>query len=134
LNFSFPQAADGRFTKIAGPGAYGRVGTFKAHNDSAVALGDFKVDPNAEVERPNHFALIDTESNQVKVVLLPASVSYSWRSLARGPHGEALILGIGSSPGLLSSPGDTMCTSPTPRPSRSISWMSRPTSERLRHA
>lgn len=85
--------ADGRFTKIASPGDYGRVGTIKAHNDSAVGLGDFKVDPDAELERPEQFALVDTETNQLKVVKLPAAVSYSWRSLARGPHAEALILG-----------------------------------------
>jgi DNA-binding beta-propeller fold protein YncE len=85
--------ADGRFTKIASPGEYGRVGTVKAHNDSAVGLGDFKVDPEAELERTEQFSLIDTESNELKVVRLPASVSYSWRSLARGPHAEALILG-----------------------------------------
>jgi hypothetical protein len=85
--------ADGRFTKIASPGEYGRVGTIKAHADSAVGLGDFKVDPDAELERTEQFSLIDTDTNQLKVVRLPASVSYSWRSLARGPHAEALILG-----------------------------------------
>jgi hypothetical protein len=85
--------ADGRFTKIASPGPYGRVGTIKAHDDSAVGLGDFKVDPDAELERTEQFSLVDTASNQLKVVRLPASVSYSWRSLARGPHAEALILG-----------------------------------------
>jgi hypothetical protein len=85
--------ADGRFTKIASPGEYGRVGTIKAHADSAVGLGDFKVDPDAELERTEQFSLIDTDTNQLKVGRLPASVSYSWRSLARGPHAEALILG-----------------------------------------
>ncbi|HET6736055.1 zinc metallochaperone AztD [Mycobacterium sp.] len=85
--------ADGRFTKITGPGEYGRVGTIKAHAESTVGLGDFKVDPDAELERPEQFTLIDTDANQLKVVRLPASVSYSWRSLARGPHAEALILG-----------------------------------------
>jgi hypothetical protein len=85
--------ADGRFTKIAGPGEYGRVGTIKAHADSTVGLGDFKVDPDAELERTEQFSLIDTDANQLNVVRLPASVSYSWRSLARGPHAEALILG-----------------------------------------
>jgi hypothetical protein len=85
--------ADGKFTKIASPAAYGRIGTIKAHNDSAVGLGDFKVDPDAELERPNQFSLIDTESNQLNVVRLPDGVSYSFRSLARGPHAEALILG-----------------------------------------
>jgi len=85
--------ADGRFTKIASPGEYGRIGTIKAHADSAVGLGDFKVDPDAELERTEQFSLIDTDANQLKVARLPASVSYSWRSLARGPHAEALILG-----------------------------------------
>jgi hypothetical protein len=85
--------ADGRFTKIASPGEYGRVGTIKAHPESPVGLGDFKVDPDAELERIEQFSLIDTDANQLKVVRLPALVSYSWRSLARGPHAEALILG-----------------------------------------
>jgi hypothetical protein len=85
--------ADGRFTKIASPDAYGRVGTIKAHADSAIGLGDYKIDPEAELERTEQFSLIDTDTDQLKVVRLPASVSYSWRSLARGPHAEALILG-----------------------------------------
>ena len=85
--------ADGRFTKIASPGEYGRVGTIKAHADSPVGLGDFKVDPEAELERTEQFSLIDGDTNELRVVRLPASVSYSWRSLARGPHAEALILG-----------------------------------------
>lgn len=87
----------GKFNKIAGPGEYGRVGTVKGHHDSAVALGDFKVDPDAELERPNQFALIDTERGELKIVKLPAGVSYSFRSLARGPHTEALILGTDGS-------------------------------------
>lgn len=85
--------SDRVFTKISAPGEYGRVGTVKGHADSAVALGDFKVDPDAELERPNQFALIDTASNRLQLVTLPPSVSYSFRSLARGPHAEALILG-----------------------------------------
>lgn len=85
--------ADRTFTKIAAPGEYGRVGTVKGHDDSSVALSDFKVDPDAELERPHQFALIDTVSNQLRLVTLPESVSYSFRSLARGPHAEALILG-----------------------------------------
>lgn len=79
--------------KIASPGDYGRVGTIKAHPDSTVGLGDFKVDSEAEVERTEQFSLINAETNQLTIGRLPASVSYSWRSLARGPHAEALILG-----------------------------------------
>jgi len=85
--------AGNTFTKIASPTPYGRIGTVKGHPDSAVALGDFKVDPDAELERPNQFSLIDTGRHQLAVVRLPDGVSYSWRSLARGPHAEALILG-----------------------------------------
>ncbi|KWX23338.1 hypothetical protein AFM11_16150 [Mycolicibacterium wolinskyi] len=85
--------SDRAFTKIAAPGEYGRVGNLRGHEESPVALGDFKVDPDAELERPNQFALIDTTTNQLRLVTLPQSVSYSFRSLARGPHAEALILG-----------------------------------------
>ncbi|TVX97755.1 hypothetical protein FPV58_21475 [Mycolicibacterium porcinum] len=85
--------ADGAFTKIAGPDQYGRVGTVRGHQDSPVALGDYKVDPDAELERPNRFALVDTVTDQLRLVPLPQSVSYSFRSLARGPHAEGLILG-----------------------------------------
>ncbi|MEV0672825.1 zinc metallochaperone AztD [Mycobacterium sp. NPDC050441] len=83
----------GAFTKIAAPGEYGRVGTLRGHEDSPSVLTDYKVDPDAELERPNQFALIDTASKQLRLVNLPQSVSYSFRSLARGPHAEALILG-----------------------------------------
>jgi hypothetical protein len=85
--------SDGAFTKIAAPDVYGRVGTVRGHEDSPVALGDYKVDPDTELERPNRFALIDTASDQLRLIPLPQAVSYSFRSLARGPHAEALILG-----------------------------------------
>ena len=83
----------GAFTKVAAPGDYGRSGTVKGHPESPIALADFKIDPDAELERPNQFALVDTATNQLRVVPLPTGVSYSWRSLERGPHAEALILG-----------------------------------------
>lgn len=85
--------ADRAFTKIAAPDSYGRIGTVKGHAESPVALGDYKVDPDAELERPNRFSLIDTAADELRLVTLPPSVSYSFRSLARGPHAEALILG-----------------------------------------
>lgn len=85
--------ANGAFTKVASPTPYGRIGTAKGHDASTVALGDMKVDPDAELERPEQFALVDTATDQMKVVSLPPSVSYSFRSLARGPRAEALVLG-----------------------------------------
>ncbi|BBZ04499.1 hypothetical protein MCHIJ_39360 [Mycolicibacterium chitae] len=85
--------ADGRFTKIASPTPYGRIGTTKGHDDSPVVLADMKIDPDAELERPEQFALIDTTTDQMRIVALPQGVSYTFRSLARGPQAEALILG-----------------------------------------
>lgn len=85
--------ANGKFTKIASPTPYGRIGTTKGHDDSPVALGDMKIDPDAELERPEQVALIDTTNDQMRIVALPPSVSYTFRSLARGPQAEALVLG-----------------------------------------
>ncbi|MGV7337204.1 hypothetical protein PJH59_29470, partial [Mycobacterium kansasii] len=36
---------------------------------------------------------VDTSTDHLRLVALPQSVSYSFRSLARGPHAEGLILG-----------------------------------------
>lgn len=85
--------AGGRFTRIASPTPYGRIGTAKGHDESPIALGDMKIDPDAELERPERFALIDTATDQMRVVRMPAGISYSFRSLARGPRAEALVLG-----------------------------------------
>lgn len=85
--------ADGAFTKISSPGPYGRIGNFAGNDGSPVVLADFKVDPDAELERPGQFALIDTASQQLELVQLPPGVSYSFRSLARGPQAQALVLG-----------------------------------------
>lgn len=85
--------AAGTFTKIASPTPYGRIGNTRGHEDSPVVLGDMKIDPDAELERPQQFSLIDTTTDQLKIVQLPPSVSYWFRSLGRGPQAEALILG-----------------------------------------
>lgn len=85
--------ANGTFTKIPSPTPYGRIGNTRGHDDSPVVLGDMKVDQDAELERPQQFSLIDTTTNQLRLVQLPPSVSYWFRSLGRGPQGEALILG-----------------------------------------
>ena len=83
----------GAFTKTASPTPYGRIGNIKGHDSSPVALGDMKTDPDAELERPEQFALIDTAAGTLELVQLPKGVSYSFRSLGRGPRGEALVLG-----------------------------------------
>ncbi|SOR77458.1 hypothetical protein SCNRRL3882_0930 [Streptomyces chartreusis NRRL 3882] len=58
---------------------------------SPILLGDYKTDPEAELERPTRISLIDTETAKLRLVDL--GTSYSFRSLGRGPRGEALVLG-----------------------------------------
>ena len=70
---------------------YARTGNVAATEAHAVVLGDYKVDKAAKPERPTRVSLIDTRTGAVKLVDLPAS--YSFRSLARGQFGEALVLG-----------------------------------------
>ncbi|MFJ3933959.1 zinc metallochaperone AztD [Streptomyces sp. NPDC090029] len=82
---------NGTFTKVDAPGDYARIGNQAGSDASPVLLGDFKTDPKAELERPNRISLIDTRTATMKLVDL--GTSYSFRSLARGPHGEALVLG-----------------------------------------
>ncbi len=82
---------DGAISKIDSPDAYGRIGNQAGSEASAIVLGDYKNDPDAELERPQRISLIDTASGSMRLVDL--GTSYTFRSLARGPHGEALVLG-----------------------------------------
>lgn len=83
--------SDGGFHKIDAPDAYGRIGNQAGSPASPVVLGDYKVDEDAELERPRRVTLVDTERRSLRLVDLPSS--YSFRSLGRGPDGEALVLG-----------------------------------------
>lgn len=82
---------DGVITKVQSPDAYGRIGNTRGHEESPYILGDYKVDPEAELERPERVSIIDTETGGLR--LLDVGTSYSFRSLARGPQGEGLLLG-----------------------------------------
>jgi hypothetical protein len=82
---------DGAFHKVASPDATGAISTQAGSDRSPITLGDYYVDPDAEFERPERVALIDTQAETMHIVDL--GTSYSWRSLARGPAGEALVLG-----------------------------------------
>lgn len=82
---------DGAITKVAAPDAYGRIGNQAGSEESPVVLGDYKSDPDAELERPTRVSLVDTRTATLRLVDLPAS--YTFRSLARGDEGEALVLG-----------------------------------------
>lgn len=83
--------AGGELTKIASADAYGRIGNQAGSEESTVVLGDYKTDPDADLERPTRVSLVDTVSKQI--ALVETGASYSFRSLGRGPHGEALVLG-----------------------------------------
>ncbi|MEV0618963.1 zinc metallochaperone AztD [Nonomuraea sp. NPDC050404] len=82
---------DGKITKIDSPDEYGRIGNQSGSDLSPIVLGDYKKDPDAELERPTQISLIDTASGSMKLVDI--GTSYTFRSLARGPQGEALVLG-----------------------------------------
>ncbi|MUL43711.1 hypothetical protein FZ103_21520 [Streptomonospora sp. PA3] len=83
--------SDGELSKIDSPDDYGRIGNQAGHEESPYVLGDYKTDPDAELERPERVSVIDTRSRDLRLVDL--GTSYSFRSLGRGPGGEGLVLG-----------------------------------------
>lgn len=83
--------AGGEIVKVSSPDAYGRIGNQAGDDSSTVVLGDYKSDPDAELERPTRVSLTDTATGELTLVDLPAS--YTFRSLARSDDGEALVLG-----------------------------------------
>ncbi|WP_009475236.1 zinc metallochaperone AztD [Rhodococcus sp. JVH1] len=81
----------GVITKVTSPDPYGRIGNQAGDENSPMILGDYKTDPDAELERPERVSLTDTATGQLSLVDL--GTSYTFRSLGRAPHGEALVLG-----------------------------------------
>ena len=82
---------DDDITKIDAPDDYGRIGNQAGSEESPFVLGDYKTDPDAELERPTRVSITDTRDGSLRLVDLPAS--YSFRSLERGPDGEGVVLG-----------------------------------------
>lgn len=80
-----------RITKVDAPDDYGRIGNQAGSEESPFVLGDYKTDPDAELERPKQVSVTDTRDGSLRLVDLPAS--YSFRSLERGPDGEGVVLG-----------------------------------------
>ena len=83
---------DGEFHKVPSEGDYQRSGNQEGHEDSPIVLADHKVeaDPDDGIERPTEIALIDTRDATMTTVDLGSE--YWFRSLDRGPNGEALVL------------------------------------------
>ncbi|MGB3592743.1 MAG: zinc metallochaperone AztD [Ornithinimicrobium sp.] len=82
---------DGEFTKIQAADDYARIGNLAGSEASPVVLGDYKTEEDAELERPTTISLVDTRSQEITLVDLPAS--YTFRSLGRDAEGDALVLG-----------------------------------------
>ncbi len=78
-------------TKAAAPDAYARSGNLSGSAESPYVLGDYKTDPDAELERPTRVSILDTRDASMQVVEL--GTSYSFRSLGRTPDGNGLVLG-----------------------------------------
>ncbi len=55
----------GTITKVASPTEYGRIGNQAGSEESAVTLGDYKKDKDAELERPEQISLINTKTKEL---------------------------------------------------------------------
>ncbi|MGJ9372729.1 hypothetical protein [Nesterenkonia sp. CF4.4] len=77
------------FTKIQADEEYARIGNLFPAEDSPIFLGDYNLDEEGE-EPMTEVALVDTASGEISTVDVEAP--YNFRSLARGPQGEALVL------------------------------------------
>lgn len=80
-----------RIRHVDAPDAYGRIGNQAGADDSPYVLGDYKVDEDAELERPTRVSVIDTRDASLRLVDL--GTSYSFRSLARTDDGDGVVLG-----------------------------------------
>ncbi len=135
-----------RFTKVVSPDPYGRIGNLFGSPESPVLLGDYKSDPDAELERPTRISLVNTRTGDLD--LLDLGTSYSFRSLARGPNGEALVLGTDGALRIIAAgAGEVVATVPVvsaweepaewqqPRPTISVvgntAWISEPATKQL---
>ncbi|NYF13076.1 hypothetical protein HDC34_001370 [Pseudoclavibacter sp. JAI123] len=103
--------ADGEITKLSSPDDFGRIGNMFTTEDSAIALGDYKSDPDAEGYLLQAFSLVDTATGTISVHELPEGVGYTFRDLGRGSDNEAIILGSDGSLHLFSEADGSLITS-----------------------
>lgn len=96
---------DGGFTKIAAPDLFGRTGNAYVTETSAIAVGDYKSDPDQEGYLLSQLALIDTEAQTLSVVDLPAGGEYTWRGVGRSAHDDIVVLGADGALRLLDESG-----------------------------
>lgn len=77
--------------KVKSPDAYGRIGNQSGSVHSPWVLGDYKSDPDAELERPTKVSLTNVHTGKLSLVDLPSS--YYFRSLQRDSDGTPLVFG-----------------------------------------
>ncbi|WP_154097315.1 zinc metallochaperone AztD [Microbacterium testaceum] len=83
----------GTFTKLTAPDQpYGRMGNAYVSENSALIVGDYKDDRDAEGYLLHRLALIDTAAKTQSVVDMPAGAEYTFRDVARGPGDLAYVL------------------------------------------
>ncbi|PRY14706.1 zinc metallochaperone AztD [Kineococcus rhizosphaerae] len=82
-----------QITKVQSPDAYGRIGNQWGTDESPIVLGDYKSNPDAEIDLTTRVSLIDTTTATLRLVELPGGTSYWYRSLGRGENGEGVVLG-----------------------------------------
>lgn len=84
--------AEGEFTKLTAPDAYGRMGNAYVSPTSELVIGDYKDDPDAESTLLHQITLIDTVKHSYKVIDLPKGIEFTWRGVARGPEDLGYML------------------------------------------
>ncbi|CAN7179203.1 hypothetical protein LJR044_000368 [Microbacterium foliorum] len=84
--------ADGAFTKLDAPDAFGRSGNAYVTDTSAIAALDYKSDPDQEGYLLSQLALVDTDAQTLSVVALPEGVEYTWRGVGRDGHDNIIVL------------------------------------------
>ncbi|MFJ4160919.1 zinc metallochaperone AztD [Microbacterium testaceum] len=83
----------GAFTKLTAPDQpYGRMGNAYVSENSALIVGDYKDDRDAEGYLLHRLALIDTSAKTQRVIDMPAGAEYTFRDVARGPGDLAYVL------------------------------------------
>ncbi|GAB2501049.1 hypothetical protein CATRI_02360 [Corynebacterium atrinae] len=97
---------NGATSKVAAPDAYGRIGNQASVPSSPIVLGDYKVDKDADLERPTRVTLIDTRTGDLKLVEL--GTSYTFRSLGMSESGTPVVLGTDGSLHILDAESGTV--------------------------
>lgn len=83
---------DGAFVKLPAPAAYGRTGNAYVTDTSAIAVGDYRADPDLEGYLLSSLVFIDTAAQTSRVVPLPAGASYTWRGVDRDANDDVIVL------------------------------------------